>query len=58
MRCREGDELAWTVCLLSPLPVTRAGRVAWRGCCVGQNNPLNAEGERDGEKVAESVVEM
>ena len=34
------------LCLLSPLPVTWAGSVAWRGCCVGQNNPLKAEGDR------------
>lgn len=30
VRCREGDELAWTLCLPSPMPVTRAGCVAWK----------------------------
>lgn len=53
VRCREGDELAWTLCLLSPLSVTWAGCVARRGCRVGQNNPRSAEGDRhNGESFA------
>lgn len=58
VRCREGDELAWTLCLLSPLPVTWAGRVAWRGCGVGQNNPPNAEGDRYRESCRECGENM
>lgn len=46
VRCREGDELAWTCVCLLPCLLLELGVWLGKRCWVGQNNSQNTKGDR------------